>query len=132
MNEARELIVVCERASAGAESVRAYLARCGVGDARWVRPRDVDDISRMASEPRVVFSDMAAAMDALFDGRVGPQVWRAWTIEFADSSAGDVRVFGGVFARWSQAEAGRRRRAVVAGWLLSIAAIAAGLVIAWM
>jgi hypothetical protein len=123
------LVVVCDRDGPAAEALRGYLQAHGLTDARWLGPRDIDEaeaVLRCDDAARVVMPGLDTLVVALWSDRVDVAVWRAAHARvtfLADSAA--VEFLPLLLDSWHAWRQRRRRARAVAGFILSLLAIAA-------
>lgn len=138
-NEPSKTLVVCEKDGEHAAKMREYLAADGLDAAKWLAPRDVDDVDeavRKGEIRRVVFTDLGALLDAMWDEEIQFGEWLSAGVEvsFVDTPtegpiAPDTSIAAAVFESWRSWRGYQRRRRVVAGLILSVVALLAGLLL---
>lgn len=116
-------------------ALRDYLTAQGLHGAPVYPPTAADNVDAAVTAgavTHVVFADLPVYLHVLWDGRVDPGAWQraGVQIDFAESPAPAdlVRQLPEAWQRWRVAA---RRRAIVAGVLLSIIAIAAAFTLVW-
>lgn len=126
-----ELLVVCDPHSPARAAVETYLQANGSAAAAWYAPRDVDDVDRRvrAGGVRVVvFPSVAELLDVVWTDGIALDAWLAagTRVAFADAtSAAAAACVPLIWTSWQRWRRRRRRQQVVAGLILSAAAVAA-------
>ncbi len=134
--------VVCEEDGEHATAMAAYLRSQNLTDVEWFAPRDVDDVDEAVCDRRVgrvVFVDLTALLDAIWDQEIQFDRWLSAgaRVSFAnppgstptravEAAAIVEPIPAVVFESWRQWNRRHRRRQVVAGAILSGIALAAG------
>ena len=117
--------VVCDERGSSAPTMRAWLDAHDVVAEHWFDPLDLDDLDQAVREgrfQRVVFKDLAALLDGIWDGEITFENWlRAGVrLEFVESPDGaSESTINAVFASWQRWNRRHRRRQVVAGVVIS-------------
>jgi len=125
--------IVCDRDTAGAPAVEAYLASQGVADAAWFAPRDLDDVDRAVADGRVrrvVFPRLIDMLEGLWNEEIDAAAWLAAGVQIdlvESPSAGCPPTLLESCQRWRTA---RRARRATAGLVLSVVALAAAFTLA--
>ena len=127
--------VVCNRSDESAAAVETYLHATGSGPARWFAPRDVDEVDaalRSGAVRRIIFPRLANFLEALWNEPLTLDVWLApdTRVELAETAGPDDPArLRALVAAWQQTSRRQRRARAIAGFVLSVVALAAAFVL---
>ena len=123
--------VVCEHGGDDTAAMEAFLQTRRITEARWYPRRDLDEVDqavRSGDVQRVVFPKVGDLLESLWNEEIAFDQWLAagTQVEFVESpeqnTAAHVKT---IIASWEQWRRLHHRRQVVAGVILSTAALAA-------
>ena len=118
--------VVCDKRGRGAPAMQAWLDAHDVAAGSWFDPLDLDDLDQAVREgrfQRVVFTDLAALLDGIWDGEITFDRWLAAGVglDFVElPDAASESTVKTVFESWQRWNRRHRRRRVVAGVVISV------------
>lgn len=122
------IVIIARESDAGAAALGALAAKLGASEIRWLAPRDVDELDRVAASDKLVvlFPTQADFLSALWEGRVSAETWSRVSVRFASPAAvPDAELARATIDAWRAWSIRQRRRRVVAGTILSLIALAA-------
>ncbi len=130
----RTVAVVCDPQGAEAGTVSAYLARCGLSEADWYLPRDVDEVDAAVQAGvvrTVVFPSIGAELMHAWDETADVGAWLAHgvAVHCAGEPTDGAAWLAAVWTNWRAWRVRRRRRQAVAGVMLGTVALAAACVL---
>lgn len=122
--------VVCEKGGSQAATMQAYLQAEGLTDARWFATHDADDVDEAVRDgqvDRVVFTDLAALLDAIWDEEIQFDRWQSAgvVVSFVTPPEPETTA-SAVYESWRVWHRRQRRRRAIAGAVLTAVALAAG------
>lgn len=120
------IAVVCDRSGADAATMAAYLQVQGLAGAAWLSPQDADEAVCEGRAGRVVFPDLTALLEAIWDKEISFDRWlSAGTVVSFVEPLPTTATPTVVYESWRQWERRHRRRQVTAGAILSAVAVVA-------
>lgn len=128
------IAAVCDKHGPDAASMEAYL-NAHAPAARWVAPRDLDDVDRDVIAGRVqtvVFVRWQALLEGIWNGEVTFTRWQEMTaqVRFVESPGTDGQAqLATISQAWTQHKRARRRSQAISGLILSVIAIASAFVL---
>ena len=128
-------VAVCEKGGPKAAAMQAHLQAEGLADARWFTPNDVDDVDEAVRDgrvDRVVFSDLADLLDAIWDEEIQFDRWQSAgvAVSFVTPPVPDTTA-SAVYESWRAWQRRHKRRRAIAGAVLTVVALAAACLLAF-
>ena len=125
------VVVICDRKSPSAAPVEAYLHDHNLPHATWYAPRDGDDADRVlrtGAAQHVVFATTADLLATVWSEAIALDAWLAAgiTVTFAEPTPlASPEALASLAQSWHRWHHRQRRRQIIGGLLLSLAALAA-------
>lgn len=130
-------VVICDRDDPQAPAVAQYLSQRGV-DARWVAPRDIDDVERDLCARRtrhVIVPSLTLLLRAAYREEIALGVWLEpqTRIDAVTPPPTELRaLLVELHESWAAHLKQRRRERMIAGAALSVLALGAAFVLLWL